>query len=262
MQEGDLLEYGGKPLKLFGLDYTELVYVEAGSFMMGNNNSKYNREKPGVAITFREGYYMGKYLVTQELYKTVMGEEPSKFKGKHRPVENVSHDDICKGGDSFLSKLNARIKIEYPDLRGAFALPSEAQWEYAARGGKEWDKPKLEYAGSQNINDVAWYNENSNDQTMPVGLKQPNALGIYDMSGNVWEWCEDWVGIWGFDSEMPTDGSANTKENTHRVLRGGSSFHHADICMVTFTDYDYTRSYPNRGGSNIGFRLVFSQFMP
>lgn len=256
MHEGDLLEYDGKPLKLFGLDYTELVYVEAGSFMMGDNSSRYDSEKPEVAITFREGYYIGKYLVTQELYKAVMGEEPSRFKGKHRPVENVSHNDICSGSESFLAKLNARIKIEYPDLRGAFALPSEAQWEYAARGGKEWDKPKLIYAGSQNINDVAWYNENSNGQTMPVGLKQPNALGIYDMSGNVYEWCADRYSE--NLSDKPKDGSAYAKQGSFRVLRGGSCFNIADLCCVAYRDY----GSPDRRNDNFGFRLVFPQFMP
>ncbi len=253
MQEGDLLEYDGKPLKLFGLDYTELVYVEAGSFIMGDN-SKSEREKPEVAIAFRDGYYIGKYLVTQELYKAVMGEEPSAFKGKHRPVENVSHDDIYKGENSFLSKLNARIKEEYPKLSGVFALPSEAQWEYAARGGKEWNKPKLAYAGSQNINDVAWYNENSNDQTMPVGLKQPNALGIYDMSGNLWEWCADWYGNLSGKSK---DGSVYDKQGTSRGLRGGSYNYDVDHCRVASRG----NIRPDYRSNLYGFRLVFPQFM-
>lgn len=245
MQEGDLLAYKDKPLKLFGLDYTELVYVEAGNFMMGDNEKE---------IRFNQGYYIGKYLVTQELYKAVMGEEPSRFKGKHRPVESVSHDDICKGSNSFLAKLNARIKEEYPELMGSFVLPSEAQWEYAARGGKEWDKPKLEYAGSQNINDVAWYAENSNDQTMPVGLKQPNALGIYDMIGNVWEWCADWYGDFG---ENPKDDSVYIKAGAFRVARGGSFISDVDFCRVAFRHKRNVSS----NDYNFGFRLVFPQFM-
>ncbi len=246
MQEGDLLTYKGEPLKLFGLDYTELVYVEAGSFMIEDSKIK---------ITFNKGYYIGKYLVTQELYKEVMGTDTSGFKGKHRPVETVSHDDICQGSESFLSRLSAKIKLEYPYLKGDFALPREAQWEYAARGGKEWDKPKLEYAGSQNINDVAWYRENSNEQTMPVGLKQPNALGIFDMSGNVWEWCADWYGEY---SEKAKDGSVFTKEGTNRVLRGGGYFFNADYCRVA----NRINSYPADRDDNFGIRLVFPQFMP
>lgn len=254
MQEGDLLVYEGEPLKLFGLDYTELVYVEAGSFMMGDNNSGNDREKPEVAITFNKGYYIGKYLVTQELYEEVMGGEPSNFKTKHRPVEQVSHDDICSGPKSFLSKLNERIKMEYLDLRGKFALPSEAQWEYSARGGKEWDKPKLEFAGSQNINDVAWYNENSSTQTMPVGLKQPNALGIYDMSGNTYEWCADRYGDY---SEKHRDGSAFTGRGNYRVVRGGNYFHDADYSRVVFRSY-YS---PNIRFNYIGFRLALLLFI-
>ena len=255
MQEGELLTYRDTSLKLFGLDYTELVYVEAGSFMMGDNNSKYDEEKPEIAITFKEGYYIGKYLVTQELYKEVMGTEPSRFKGKHRPVERVSHDDICSGSGSFLSKLNLKIEEQYPDLMGNFVLPSEAQWEYAARGGKEWDSPKLEYSGSQNINDVAWYYENSNDQTMPAGLKQSNALGIYDMSGNVWEWCADWYGDY---NGKPKDGSKFIKNGPFRVLRGGGFINFADFCRVTCR-FNHAPNYCN---GDIGFRLLFPQFMP
>lgn len=250
-QEGDLLLYNNQPLKLFGLDYTELVYVEAGQFTIGDNTSNYDREKPETEINFDKGYFTGKYLVTQQLYKVVMGTNPSNFKGNYRPVENVSHDDICEGENSFLAKLNTKLKIEYPDLQGTFGLPSEAQWEYAARGGKYWDKPKLTYAGSENINDVGWYKENSSDQPMPVGLKQPNALDLYDMSGNVWEWCADW---YAEDyRKLPNDGNPFTVQGTYRVLRGGSYFNHADDCWVALRNNNHSV----RRNNDIGFRLVF-----
>jgi sulfatase modifying factor 1 len=253
-QEGDLLLYNDQPFKLFGLDYTELVYVEAGTFKIGDNTSKYDREKPETEITFDKGYFMGKYPVTQQLYKVIMGENPSEFKGNYRPVESVSHDDICKGNNSFLAKLNQKIQTEYSDLQGAFGLPSEAQWEYAARGGQYWDKPKLTYAGSENLNDVGWYDENSNNQTMLVGLKQPNALGLYDMSGNVYEWCADWY-VESYQ-QLPKDGSPYTEQGTYRVLRGGSFFLHADGCRVAYRINDP----PVFRFNDIGFRLVFPQF--
>ncbi|AFK02688.1 Sulphatase-modifying factor protein [Emticicia oligotrophica DSM 17448] len=243
MQEGGLLIYEGKPLRLFGLDFTELVYVEPGDFMMGDNE---------LAICFEEGYYIGKYLVTQELYKEVTGLDPSRIKGHHHPVTMVSYDDIGDGKYSFLSKLNVEIKEKYPDLKGEFCLPSEAQWEYAARGGKWWDKPKLEYSGGTEINDLAWYSENSNKQTMSVGLKLPNALGIYDMSGNVWEWCED---RYGYLKDKPVDGSAYEEQGklNQRVLRGGSFLDGAEYCRVTYRN----NFSPDYRIISFGLRLVF-----
>lgn len=243
-QEGDLLLYNDQPLKLFGLDYTELVYVEKGSYMMGD----FEKE-----IEFKTGYFMGKYPVTQQLYEAVIGENPSRFQGSYRPVERVSYNDICEGNNSFLAQLVEKIQTQYTDLSGEFGLPSEAQWEYAARGGKYWDKPKLTYAGSENLNDVGWYNENSNNQTVLVGLKQPNALNLYDMSGNIYEWCADrYVEDY---QQIPKDGTLVTKNGTNRVLRGGSSFSYAEYCSVF---YRSNRPTPSRT-SDIGFRLVFSK---
>ncbi len=252
MHEGDLLTYNDKPLKLFDLDYTEMVYVEKGSFMMGDNNAERKNEKPEIKITFKSGFYIGKYIVTQELYEFMMGTNPSSFKGKHLPL-GTSHNAICKGEKSFLTQLNAKIKVDYPALKGAFALPSEAQWEYAARGGKAWDKPKLAYAGSDNINDVAWYLKNSEDGIMPVGLKEPNALGLYDMSGNVWEWCADW---YKKDlSNIPKDGSEVIQEGTDRVLRGGRLNSRSERCRVANREYHDPEYYSD----DYCFRLVFSQ---
>jgi formylglycine-generating enzyme len=252
-QEGDLLLYNNQPLKLFGLDYTELVYVEAGTFTIGDNASEYDREKPETIITFPKGYFIGKYAVTQQLYEVVTGTNPSRFKGNYRPVETVSHDDICKGSNCFLAKLNEKIQTEYPNLQGGFSLPSEAQWEYAARGGQYWDKPKLTYAGSENLNDVGWYEDNSNNQTLPVGLKQSNALGLYDMSGNVWEWCADWYA--GDYRQISKDGSPFAKKGSDRVLRGGSFFIHADYCRAALRNH----FRPDGRGNPFGFRLVFPQ---
>ncbi len=248
-KEGDLLKdpTTNQPLKLFGLEKTEMVFVEKGSFIMGEGENT-------TEINFKEGYFIGKYPVTQELYEKVMEGNPSRFKGKYRPVETVSWEDICEGKSSFLNQLNDKIQKNVPSLKGSFKLPSEAQWEYAARSGKRWNSLKLIYAGSQNIKDVAWYGENSNDETKPVGLKQSSPLGIHDMSGNVWECCED-LRIEDRNLKLiPKDGTANFKFGTSRVLRGGSYFGNTAFCSVV---YRYSLGSVN---SSIGFRLVFAQF--
>ena len=149
----------------------EMVKVEAGSFMMGATPEMKNPdddEKPFHRVTLTNDYYIGKYEVTQKLWQAVMGSNPSYFKGNNLPVENVCWNN-CQ---EFISKLNS--------LTGRnFRLPSEAEWEYAARGG------------SNNLDAVAWYDGNSGNKTHAVGTKQPNELGLYDMAGNVWEWCQD-----------------------------------------------------------------------
>lgn len=208
-------------------------------------------------INFKEGYFIGKYPVTQELYEIIMGKNPSEFKGKYRPVESVSWVDICEGKDCFLTKLNNKGQKNIPTLKGNFKLPSEAQWDYAACGGKRWNNPKLDFSGSQNIKDVAWYKDNSNNETKPVGLKQANSLGLYEMSGNIWEWCEDFRVEDRNLKLLPKDGTANFKFGSNRVLRGGSCIGNADYCRVAYRNYDY----PNFGNYNFGFRLVFALFM-
>ncbi len=189
-KEGELLEFNEKgETKLFGLNYTEMVYVEKCTFNIGDNSSGKEREKE-VTITFESGYFIGKYLVTQEFYEYITGKNSSRFRGKYRPVENVSWNDVCVGDNCFLKQLNNKLEEKHTSLKGIFSLPSEAQWEYPARGGKAWNKPKLQFAGSNNIHDVAWFSENSNDQTMPVGLKQPNVYGyLYKrLPEDTYEW--------------------------------------------------------------------------
>jgi formylglycine-generating enzyme required for sulfatase activity len=182
----------------------ELVYVPAGSFMMGSNNGPAN-EKPVHQVTIKEGFYMGRYEVTQAEWTKVMGANPSYFKGDRLPVEQVSWDDA----QNFISKLNERAgEFKY-------RLPTEAEWEYACRAGTRGD-----YAGD--LDKIAWYADNSGKKSHPVGTRQPNAFGLYDMHGNVWEWCRD--SYHNSYAGAPNDGSewSSGGEQYFRVLRGGS----------------------------------------
>ena len=161
----------------------KMIYVEGGTFMMGANeedSEASDDERPVHKVTL-SSYSIGETAVTQALWEAIMGNNPSHFKGANRPVEKVSWDD-CQ---VFIRKLNEKTNRK-------FRLPTEAEWEFAARGGNKGKNYK--YAGSNIIDNVAWYHENSGNETHPVAQKQPNELGIYDMSGNVWEWCQDRYG--------------------------------------------------------------------
>ena len=218
-----------------------MVYVEGGTFTMGATSEQqepgYN-EKPTHRVSL-SSFYIGKYEVTQALWKAVMGSNPSNWKGDNLPVENVSWND-CQ---TFLRKLNAMTGKN-------FRLPTEAEWEYAARGGNL--SRGYQYSGSKKIDDVAWYRNNSGSKTHNVGTKAPNELGIYDMSGNVWEWCQDWYGDYhSYSQTNPTGPSSGA----NRVYRGGSWGSGAWLCRVAFRD-KYT---PGSRGNGLGLRLALSQ---
>ena len=186
-----------------------MVKIKGGTFRMGatSEQSNYdNDEKPVHSVTLSD-YYMGETEVTQELWEAVMGSNPSRFMGDNqRPVERVSWDD-CQ---EFIKKLNQLTGKE-------FRLPTEAEWEYAARGGKY--SRGYKYSGSNNSDEVAWYGTNSGDKTHPVATKKANELGLYDMSGNVLEWCNDWYGDYHSNSQTNSTGPS---QGEYRVLRGGS----------------------------------------
>ncbi|MBR5249759.1 MAG: SUMF1/EgtB/PvdO family nonheme iron enzyme [Bacteroidales bacterium] len=222
------------------VDYgIEMVFVEGGTFKMGATSEQGSDadsdEKPVHSVTVSD-FYIGKYEVTQAQWKAVMGDNPSYSKGDNLPVENVSWNDI----QEFIKKLN--------QLTGkTYRLPTEAEWEYAARGGKK--SKGYKYAGSNNIEDVAWYTNNSSSHTHPVGQKQPNELGLYDMSGNVWEWCQDRYGNYNSSSQTNPTGPAS---GSNRVLRGGSWCNSARLCRVSDRcSYDPSSRY-----YTFGFRLV------
>lgn len=207
-------DFPGKVYTVNGVSF-KMIAVKGGTFQMGSDDG-YEWEKPVHQVTLSD-YYIGETEVTQELWNAVMGSNPSYYTGNmQRPVEMVSWID-CQ---TFISKLN--------QLTGeTFRLPTEAQWEYAARGGNK--SKGYTYSGSNVIDDVAWYDDNSGEMTYPVKTKVPNELGIYDMSGNVWEWCSDWYGSYSSaaqtDPTGPSTGSA-------RVMRGGSWGSDATYCRV------------------------------
>ncbi|HMQ59209.1 MAG TPA: formylglycine-generating enzyme family protein [Flavilitoribacter sp.] len=242
-------------LKHPSLPNLELVFVEGGEFSMGNNKGQYDWEKPEHPVKLSP-YYIGKYPVTQRLWEAVMGDNPSGFKGDRRPVENVSWNDA----DEFIKKLNAKNEVldwsATQKLTGhAFRLPTEAQWEFAARGGKYSQQYK--YAGSDKLRQVGWYDANSHNETKEVGLLLPNELGIYDMSGNVWEWCRDWYSNTYF-KECLEGGQISDppgpESGIYRVDRGGSYFFNESYCRPSFR----FRYSPEDRNANLGFRLVFS----
>ncbi len=221
---------------------SNMVYVSGGTFTMGATSEQgddaFDDEKPAHSVTV-SGFYICKYEVTQALWKAVMGNNPSNWKGDNLPVEQVSWDD-CQ---TFIRKLNA--------LTGKnFRLPTEAEWEFAARGGN--NSRGYKYSGSNNIGDVAWYDGNSGNKTHVVGTKSPNELGIYDMSGNVCEWCQDRKGSYSSASQTNPTGASS---GSNRVLRGGSWRYYARGCRSSFRCI----STPDGRDDTEGLRLVLSR---
>ena len=218
----------------------KMVKVAGGTFQMGATSEQgsdaYDNEYPVHSVTLSD-YYIGQTEVTQELWEAVMGSNPSYFKGNNQcPVEKVSWDD-CQ---EFIEKLNR--------LTGKnFRLPTEAEWEYAARGGNK--SKGYKYSGSNDADAVACYEDNSGSKTHPVATKQSNELGLYDMSGNVYEWCQDWYGDYTSRSQSNPKG-ANT--GSYRVLRGGSWFSDAGNVRVSLHD----GSLPDNRFDNGGLRLA------
>ena len=218
----------------------EMVYVAGGTFTMGasaSDSEAYDWEKPAHSVTL-SGYYIGKYEVTQKQWMEIMDSNLSKFKGDNLPVENVSWNEV----QEFIRKLNARTGKRY-------RLPTEAEWEFAARGGNNSRGYKYSGSGSDNLDAVAWYEGNSGNKTHAVGTKSPNELGIYDMTGNVWEWCQDWYGNYSNASSSNPKGPSS---GTYRVLRGGSWNFNARFSRVSYRN----NRTPGSRNYYCGFRLV------
>jgi formylglycine-generating enzyme required for sulfatase activity len=229
-----------KTFKVKGVSFT-MIPVEGGTFTMGATAEQgieaFDDEKPAHRVTL-SGYYIGQTEVTQELWHSVMGDNPSYFKGAKLPVERVSWEDCQK----FITKLNSMTGQR-------FRLPTEAEWEFAARGGNS--SRGYKYAGSNTLDNVAWYCDNSGSETHNVGTKSPNELGIYDMSGNVWEWCSDWYGE-NYYAQSPSFNPQGPSSGSRRVFRGGSWDYYAGICRVA----DRGSYTPDNRDSFLGLRLA------
>lgn len=231
----------------------KMVKIKASSFMMGSPDTEKGRTSSEKQhhVTLTKDYWMGQYEVTQAQYEAIMGENPSGFKGPNRPVVNISWHDA----KAFCEKLNERYAGKLP--KGyRFDLPTEAQWEYACRAGTitalNNGKNLTSEGKCRNLNEVAWYDKNSDRETHPVGQKRPNAWGLYDMHGNVREWCRDWFDRrYGSNNTDATD-PAGPSTGSFRVYRGGSWSNSAKFCRSAFRSF----SDPSLCNGYLGFRLA------
>ncbi|MDR1458756.1 MAG: formylglycine-generating enzyme family protein [Bacteroidales bacterium] len=228
-------------LQVYAQSDIEMVFVQGGTFTMGCTSEQddecRDKEKPAHKVTLSD-FYIGRYEVTQAQWRAVMGSNPSRFKEDSLPVETVSWDNV----QEFIEKLNAVTGKNY-------RLPTEAEWEYAARGSNQ--SKGYKYSGSNMIDDVAWYHDNSGRKTHSVGTKFPNELGIYDMNGNVWEWCSDRYGKYKRKAQTNPAGASS---GSYRVSRGGCWDGFELYCLVAFRGH----SFPIYCEEIIGFRLACS----
>jgi formylglycine-generating enzyme required for sulfatase activity len=216
----------------------EMVFVQGGTFQMGSENGE-SDEKPTHSVTLYD-FYISKTEVTQVQWRNIMGNNPSYFKNCDKcPVEQVSWDDI----QEFINKINIKTGKKY-------RLPTEAEWEYSARGGNK--SKGFIFSGSNILGEVAWFNNNSDSRPHPVAEKLPNELGIYDMSGNVNEWCADFYGDYSSSAQINPKGPLN--EPAH-IYRGGSWNYEARKCRSVYRDL----YFPSIHNSNLGFRLAYSK---
>ncbi|MBO4580949.1 MAG: formylglycine-generating enzyme family protein [Bacteroidales bacterium] len=227
----------------------DMVKVQGGTFLMGavsGDTLAYDDEKPQHSVTLSD-FYICKYEVTQELWQAVMGSTPTYGggwtaeygKGDKYPAYRISWNDC----DTFIQRLNAKTGLN-------FRMPTEAEWEYAARGGNK--SQGYTYAGSNTIGDVAWYSSNSDSKTHPVMQKTVNELGLYDMTGNVWEWCSDWFSSTYYTESAGASNPKGPSTGSNRVFRGGGWTTDASNCRVSYRSFNAPFNHYN----NIGFRLA------
>jgi len=238
------------------------VRINGGTFTMGSPTSEPGRDSDEVQhqVTV-SSFYMGKYEVTQKEYQEIMGTNSSYFKGDNLPVEQVSWFDAVEYCNRLsqkegltpaytISGSGDNRTVTWNLNANGYRLPTEAEWEYAAKGGNG-SPGNYTYAGSNNIDEVAWYEENSTGSTQDVGTKKPNGLGLYDMSGNVSEWCWDWYDKDYYQNSPQTD-PIGASSGSYRVLRGGYWYYSAVYVRSANRD----NVDPNYRDDSIGFRLV------
>ena len=220
----------------------EFVYVPGGCFQMGSviSSDKDHQDDEGpVHEVCVDSFWMGKYEVTQGQWQKITGDDPSYFKkGSCYPVENISWDET----KTFIDTLNRKAGKQY-------RLPTEAEWEYACRANSSG-----KYCGSNDLDAVAWYEKNSDKSTQPVGKKQKNAFGLYDMSGNVWEWCADWYNKDYYASSPKNNPQDTDSVSSSRVIRGGGWFSTPKSVCAAYRNGDT----PDNRSYDMGFRLLLS----
>ncbi len=234
----------------------EMIRVKSGEFIMGSNEIEAKpKEIPKHKVTI-DSFYIGKYPVSQQLWKGIMGNNPSEYIGERKPVENVSWYDAVE----FCNKLSDKEGLEkcyigsVGNIRcnwnaNGYRLPTEAEWEFSARGGGSSELYK--YSGSNNIDDVCVYLSKNGIGSKEIGTKMPNELGIYDMSGNVWEWCWD---LYGEYISKTVSNPTGSTEGTHRVYRGGCWYSYSSHCRCAFR----SKNHPMVKNAFIGFRIARS----
>ena len=235
------IQKGNRTISVGGVNFT-MIYVEGGTFEMGATSEQGkdapNEEKPVHKVTL-SNYFIGETEVTQELWEAVTGENPAGFLGVERPIENISYRQV----QFFIEDLNEKTGL-------TFRLPTEAEWEYAARGGQQ--SKRTRFSGGETASDVAWIESNSNSTTHPVKSLRPNELGIYDMSGNVWEWCADYYDALYYKNSESNNPKGPAQSTSRRTNRGGSWHYDESACNISRR----TGSLEVNRSNEIGFRLA------
>ncbi|MEL6676966.1 MAG: formylglycine-generating enzyme family protein [Bacteroidota bacterium] len=228
-----------------------MIHIPGGTFMMGGENMQ--KDAQPEHLVSLDGFYLCRFPVSQKLWEEVMGRKPAqlRFQDSTRPVERVSWNAIEQ---EFLPALREKTGVE------DYCLPTEAQWEYAARGGEKGaliKQDRFEFSGSHALREIGWYKLNSLGETQSLGLKRPNTLGLYDMSGNIREWCQDWYGEKYYQTLKEHHGArvvqnpSGPKEGGNRVVRGGAWYVQPAYASVALR-FSF---YPHGEGDLVGFRL-------
>ncbi len=234
-----------------GQDYTdpvtgmEFIWIPAGAFVMGNQHgTSYNNiDLPAHAVTITKGFWLGKYEVTQSQWQAIMGSNPSATVGTENPVDSVSWNDA----QAFITALNAK-----PGAETVFRLPTEAEWELAAKGETGQDFAGTNSDLDADLSQYAWYSFNSGGITHPVGQKLPNSYGLYDMSGNVWEWTQDYFGYYTAEAKINPTGPAT---GTQRVTKSGGWMDNPQYIRTSYRCNDD----PDEVSDYIGLRLAIGK---